>query len=219
MLLRLTMRIFLRTAPSDSIWLMAAGIILRANKAELELMGYSADEYVGRPIADFHADADVIADILRRLTAGERLDKYPARLKAKDGSIKHVLISSSVLFRDGEFINTRCFSVDVTASREAEAARLEAERRLAKTYESVTVGIGETDARRPLPEGESGVRGHYRLFPRRADRDELRRDHPSTTTAALTWPFTRTRSPAVGTPIPSTSAIAAKTARSSSSRS
>lgn len=121
------------------------GIILRANKAELELMGYSADEYVGRPIADFHADPPVIADILRRLAAGERLDKYPARLKAKDGSIKHVLISSSVLFRDGEFINTRCFSVDVTASREADAARLEAERRLAKTYESVTAGIGETD--------------------------------------------------------------------------
>ncbi len=122
-----------------------AGIILRANKAELELMGYSADEYVGRPIADFHADADVIADILRRLAAGERLDKHPARLKAKDGSIKHVLISSSVLFKDGKFINTRCFSVDVTASRDAEAARLEAERRLAKTYDSVTVGIGETD--------------------------------------------------------------------------
>jgi PAS domain S-box-containing protein len=120
------------------------GIILRANKAELELMGYSGSEYVGRPIADFHADSGVIADILRRLGAGERLDKYPARLKAKDGSIKHVLITSSVLFRDGEFINTRCFSVDVTASREAEAARLEAERRLAKTYESVTVGIAET---------------------------------------------------------------------------
>lgn len=122
-----------------------AGVILRANKAELELMGYAAEEYVGRPIADFHADPDVIRDILRRLKAGERLDQYPARLKAKDGSIKHVLISSSVLFRDGEFVNTRCFSVDVTAAREAEAARLEAERRLEKTYESVTVGIGETD--------------------------------------------------------------------------
>jgi PAS domain S-box-containing protein len=121
------------------------GIILRANKAELELMGYSAAEYVGRPIADFHADPEVIADILRRLGAGERLDKYPARLKAKNGSIKHVLITSSVLFRKGEFINTRCFSVDVTASREAETARFEAERRLAKTYESVTVGITETD--------------------------------------------------------------------------
>jgi PAS domain S-box-containing protein len=124
------------------------GLILRANKAELELLGYTADEYIGRPIAEFHADADVIADILRRLSAGERLDKYPARLKAKDGSIKHVLITSSALFRDGQFINSRCFTVDVTASKLAEAARLEAEQRLLTTYESVTVGIGETD-----PEG------------------------------------------------------------------
>ncbi|HYZ48050.1 MAG TPA: PAS domain S-box protein [Sphingomonas sp.] len=122
------------------------GIILRANKAELNLLGYSADEYVGRSIADFHADAEVIDDILKRLTAGERLDKYPARMRAKDGSIKHVQINSSVLFRDGDFINTRCFTVDVTGQVEAEAARIEAERRLVETYEHATVGIGETDA-------------------------------------------------------------------------
>jgi len=121
------------------------GIILRANKAELDLLGYTADEYLGRSICDFHADPEVIADILRRLAAGERLDSYPARLRAKDGSIRHVQISSSVRFENGEFINTRCFTVDVTAAREAEAARAEAELRLVSTYESVTVGIGETD--------------------------------------------------------------------------
>jgi PAS domain S-box-containing protein len=121
------------------------GIILRANKAELDLLGYTAEEYVGRCVADFHADAQAIDDILCRLGAGDRLDKYPARLRAKDGSIKHVQISSSVRFEGGQFINTRCFTVDVTAAKEAEAARLEAERRLVNTYESVTVGIGETD--------------------------------------------------------------------------
>ena len=46
--------------------------------------------------------------------AGRKLDKYEARLKAKDGSIKHVLISSNVNFREGQFINTRCFTLDVT---------------------------------------------------------------------------------------------------------
>ena len=121
------------------------GVILRANKAELELLGYTAEDYVGRPIADFHADPEVIADILRRLGAGERLDKYPARLRARDGSIKHVQISSSVLFRDGSFINTRCFTVDVSAAREADAARRVAERQLLATYDSVTVGIADAD--------------------------------------------------------------------------
>ena len=88
------------------------GIILRANKAELSLLGYGADEYVGRHIAEFHADAPVIGEILHRLSCGERLDRYPARLRAKDGSIKHVVITSNSRFDDGKFVNTRCFTTD-----------------------------------------------------------------------------------------------------------
>ena len=95
-------------------WVAGDGTILRANRAELELLGYPPDDYVGRPITDFHADPPVIADILARLGRGETLDKYPARLLAKDGSIRHVLISSNVQFRDGAFVNTRCFTLDVT---------------------------------------------------------------------------------------------------------
>lgn len=52
-------------------WVNEQGIIVRANKAERELLGYDENEYVGRPIADFHADAEVIADILERLKRGE----------------------------------------------------------------------------------------------------------------------------------------------------
>src|ERR1043166_7519796 len=55
------------------------GTILRANRAELELLGFARAEYVGRNIAEFHADAAAINDILRRLTAGETLRDYPAR--------------------------------------------------------------------------------------------------------------------------------------------
>jgi PAS domain S-box-containing protein len=121
------------------------GIILRANRAELELLGYSAEEYIGRHIAEFHADAPVIGEILHRLSCGEKLDRYPARLRAKDGSIKHVLITSNSRMDDGSFVNTRCFTTDVTSLYEAEAARRESEERLAATYEAAPVGISETD--------------------------------------------------------------------------
>ncbi|MDB5693462.1 MAG: signal transduction histidine kinase, partial [Alphaproteobacteria bacterium] len=122
------------------------GTILKANPADYAPLGYTAEEYVGRKITDFHADADVIADILARLTRGEKLDKYPARLKAKDGSIRHVQISSSVCFREGAFVNTRCFTVDVTDKKAAEEALREAKERLAATYESAVAGIAEVDA-------------------------------------------------------------------------
>lgn len=124
----------------------AAGIILRANKAELELLGYPADEYIGRHIAEFHTDAPVIGDILNRLSCGEKLDRYPARLRARDGSIKHVLITSNSRFEDGKFVNTRCFTTDVTSLHETEDAWRESEERLAATYQAATIGIAESDA-------------------------------------------------------------------------
>lgn len=122
------------------------GIIQRANKAELALLGYTAEEYVGRRIADFHADAPVINDILQKLGSGESLEAYPARLRAKNGTIKHVLITSNARFENGKLFNTRCFTIDVTDVHAAEAARRESDDRLAATYEAATVGIAEADS-------------------------------------------------------------------------
>ncbi len=69
-----------------------------------------------------------LLDILARLSRGERLVDYEARLRCKDGTIKHVLIDSSVLFSDdGQFLHTRCFTRDVTEKR-----RMEEELRKAK---------------------------------------------------------------------------------------
>src|SRR5688572_1128319 len=61
-------------------WVGSDGTILRANQAELDLLGYTSSEYVGRNIADFHVDKPAIEDILRRLTTGEVLHDYPAQI-------------------------------------------------------------------------------------------------------------------------------------------
>jgi PAS domain S-box-containing protein len=124
----------------------ADGTIVRANRADFEPLGYSAEEYVGRNIAEFHADREAIDDILSRLSRGEALDKYRARLRAKDGSLRHVEISSSVNFCDGKFLNTRCFTIDITDRVATEQELEEARRRLAETYENVLAGISEVDS-------------------------------------------------------------------------
>ncbi|HEV2294506.1 MAG TPA: PAS domain S-box protein [Tepidisphaeraceae bacterium] len=105
-------------------WVAADGTILRANRAELELLGYAPEEYVGQHIANFHADADVINDILQRLARGETLCNYEARLKCKDGTIRHVMINSNVLWREGKFVHTRCFTRDITDSKRNELRML-----------------------------------------------------------------------------------------------
>ncbi|HEV8470339.1 MAG TPA: PAS domain S-box protein [Candidatus Limnocylindria bacterium] len=123
---------FFENASVGMHWVGPDGTVLRVNRAELNLLGYSRDEYVGHHIAEFHADQDVIEDILRRLTAGETIQDYPARMLGKDGSIKHVLIDSSVRWEDGRFVHTRSFTRDMTDRRRAE----EAQARLASIVES-----------------------------------------------------------------------------------
>jgi PAS domain S-box-containing protein len=93
-------------------WVAGDGIILWANRADYETLGYTQEEYVGHHIAEFHADPDVSDDMLRRLAQGETLYNYRARLRHKNGSVQHVLIASSVLFDDeGHFLHTRCYTV------------------------------------------------------------------------------------------------------------
>ncbi|QJW99671.1 PAS domain-containing protein [Frigoriglobus tundricola] len=100
-------------------WVGPDDTVLRVNKAELEMLGYTRDEIVGRPIADLHADPAVIGDMLGRLRRGERLDNYPARLRCKDGNTREVLVSSSVLWEEGRFVHSRCFTRDVTEVKRA----------------------------------------------------------------------------------------------------
>ncbi len=129
---------FFENATVGLHWVGPDGTILRANRAELDLLGYSREEYIGRPISAFHAEEEVICDILRRLKAGEKLTDYPARLRGKDGSIKDVLIDSSVMWRDGSFVHTRCFTRDVTERKRAEAKARDQEQRTRTILESIS---------------------------------------------------------------------------------
>src|ERR1700746_1446598 len=75
------LRDFIETSTIGLHWVGADGAILWVNQAELDLLGYSREEYVGRNIAEFHADESLINDILGRLSRGETLRDYSARLR------------------------------------------------------------------------------------------------------------------------------------------
>ncbi|HWO42418.1 MAG TPA: ATP-binding protein [Candidatus Eisenbacteria bacterium] len=141
---------FFENSPVGLHWIGADGVILRANQAELDLLGTTRDEYIGRHIADFYADRGVGEDILRRFARGETLRSYAARKRCKDGSIKHVLIDGNVLWgKNGEFIHARCFTRDVTEQRRAEAAlrslNAELEERVAARTTELVSSIAERE--------------------------------------------------------------------------
>ncbi|WNG57531.1 PAS domain S-box protein [Archangium gephyra] len=121
---------FVDSAAMGLHWVAPDGTILWANKSDYEPLGYTAEEYIGHNITEFHTDSAIIADILRRLTRGEKLVEYSARLRCKDGSVREVSITSSVRFDEtGKFLHTRCFTRDVTEHLQVARALRESEER------------------------------------------------------------------------------------------
>ena len=118
------LRDIFENAPMAMHFVGPDGRILWANRSELQLLGYGGDEYVGRPIAEFHVEPAEAEAMLARLARNEELHGHEARLRAKDGSIKHVLVTSNVCWQDETFLHTRCFTQDVSAHKRAEEVRL-----------------------------------------------------------------------------------------------
>ena len=113
---------FFENAPISLHIVGPDGIIKRANKAELEFMGYAnaPQDYIGRHIAEFHAESAVIADMLETLVSGKPLLHYRANLRRRDGAIVPVIIYSSPRIDNGDFINTRCFTYAAQLSEQQE---------------------------------------------------------------------------------------------------
>jgi PAS domain S-box-containing protein len=108
------LRDFVEHAPEGLRRVGPDGLILWANRAELDMLGYTREEYIGHHIAEFHADAPVIEDFLASLASGETLRDREARMICKDGSSRHVLVNSNALFEGGKFIHARWVTRDIT---------------------------------------------------------------------------------------------------------
>jgi PAS domain S-box-containing protein len=126
-------------------WVNADGIIVWANPAELRLLGYTEEEYIGRPISEFHASKSTIEAIMSRLSNKQQIKNFDAELVCKDGSIKHVTINSSALWEGEKFVHTRCFTIDVTEQKLAAKAVIESEERFRKMANLVPLVIWTTD--------------------------------------------------------------------------
>ncbi len=114
---------FFEHGPVGLHWAAPDGTILRANLADMELLGYPKEDYVGRRIGEFFVEQKKLEDIFRRLEAGETVRNYEVNLRCKDGSIKHVLVNANVLWEDGRFVRTRWFTRDITDRKRAERER------------------------------------------------------------------------------------------------
>ena len=115
---------FFNKAPIALHWLSSTGHVLWANETEMNVLGYTAEEYIGQPIMKFCPDEpELVLKILKQLGSGKAIKDMPVRFRTKSGAIKHLLIDGNVDWTtDGSFGHLR----DDTAHKIREALEAEA---------------------------------------------------------------------------------------------
>ena len=119
---RTNWKIFSKTPRSACIWWRATAPSCAPTRPSCKCSAIRRRNISARTSSIFTPTARSIDDILARLHRHEGIDQYPARLRAKDGSIRHVLITSNARVHNGEFVNTRCLTIDVTEQKIAQDA-------------------------------------------------------------------------------------------------
>jgi PAS domain S-box-containing protein len=108
------------------------GVITTWNKGAERILGYAADEVIGRHVSML-MPPELVEDmpkILGRVRRGEKVDHYQTRRRRKDGTIIDVSLTvSPIRNAEGEIVGASKIGRDITAEKLIEAERREAERR------------------------------------------------------------------------------------------
>ncbi len=111
---------FFAASPLGLLWVGPDGRILRVNRAELELLGRSSNEVQGHLISEFHVEPEVAMDVLTKVARKMTVQNYRARVRQKNGSIKHILIDANGFWANEQLVHSRWFVRDITHRVELE---------------------------------------------------------------------------------------------------
>jgi PAS domain S-box-containing protein len=135
----------------------ATGIFVLINRTELDWLGATEDEVVGKMhFRDFVLPefVDLVKDRLQRLIRGEKLEAAEIGMRRRDGSSFVALLSSTAVFDDdGHFVRTNNTLVDITDRKASEDQVRQANRQLAEAlalaqslYNEAPCGYHSVDA-------------------------------------------------------------------------
>jgi len=109
-------------APNAYFSVGVDGLIKRANRSAVELLGYSEDELVGRPVADLYADTPngkaKAQEMFQRFLAGEEIRNEELEMRRADGGEVWInLLVRPVRDKEGNVVAGRSEVVNITEHR------------------------------------------------------------------------------------------------------
>lgn len=109
------------------------GIVSRANKCQLEMLGFDRAEFVGSHISEYYCSSVEFEKLFNQLKDDQVISNYEVQLKSKNGPPRNTLISANVRLHNGKPVYSRFFVQEITEQKTA--ALLAMENRLREALE------------------------------------------------------------------------------------
>lgn len=107
----------------------ARGKILSFNTGAEQALGYTRDEIIGQHIETIFVDISERNVALERLQYGDNVKNYETRFRTKDGEIKDVLLTLSLMRHPtGTFVGTFGISKDITDEKKLQKQLIQSQR-------------------------------------------------------------------------------------------
>ena len=119
------------------------GRITNVNQTDLEMLGYKAEEMIGKPMWKFSVQEDVAREVIQKKLAGKL---PPGRgiertYRRKDGRLLPVLIEDRLILDEmGRISGIRCIIQDITERKQAEREMLALQDQLRQAMKMEAVG-------------------------------------------------------------------------------
>ncbi len=135
-------RDFFDEAPVAFHELDASGHITRVNKSELLLLGYTAEEMIGRPVSDFIVEDDAAKMVSLEIAGKAAAESSQRTFRKKNGARVPILVRSKVIVDvNGQRGGLRSSLQDISALKRIEEDLRDAEEKYRSIFENAIEGI------------------------------------------------------------------------------
>lgn len=126
------------------LMLSKEGMVLRANRAFLELVDLPTTKVIGRSINAFHPSPEQAAELLELLAQRQTLHNHPTELLNRRRQLKSVIVDANALWENGRFVHSRWFVRDISQRRRLERELLALSERERRSFaQELHDGLGQ----------------------------------------------------------------------------